>query len=143
MPEESTIKLVTDVLDSLIDAQRNYVMLLTEIRDKEGHNHEKIQEIRSYFTNGFRSKIDEALKLAKQNQADLQILHDTFALAVSDLTDAQEKQTDQMEEISKNMKGLVDTVKKPWWWIKNILIGLVALGPIFAGLLRLVQYLGG
>ena len=125
--ESNPLHLISDILDKLIDTQQANAEASTALKAAVRESNEILDDIRVHFTNGFRSEIKNHVT---------EELDDHFKKNF----DQQESVSKSLQEINTKLDKVVETLTRPWFWIKLVGTIVVSLGVIIAAVSQILQY---
>jgi len=127
---------VSEILEKVIDVQAHHAQTLTEVRALTASNRDKLIEIRGYFTNGMRTKID-----AIDSKLDQVI---PLLAQLVQAAEANEQAIEKaQEEITKKFEDTFGVIENVSWWLKRILLAITALSATAAAVITLLAKKAG
>jgi len=126
MPNDALV-IISDILDKMIDNQKSMTEASVSLKSTVQDTNEILDDIRVHFTNGFRLEIKDHItkELDEQFEKDFK---------------QQEDMSKSLQKIDLKLDILVDTLTKPWFWIKLVGTVVVSLGVIIAATSKILQY---
>lgn len=128
MNEHDALRIIGDVLETSIEAQTTTTAAMTEVKILAQNQQAELKEIKGYFHNGLRSNIRGLLE---NNTKQLQEI-ETMQTSLADAMLATNALNEKIDKIINNLK-------KPMWWLKHILLAVIAVGGMSYGLVRVVE----
>lgn len=143
--ESNALHLISDILDKLIDTQQNNAEASASLKSAVFESNKILYDIRAHFTNGFRSEIKKHItsEIEEFSQSIISDIRENSRVAIECSKANQTKQDralESIQDISLKMNTLMDTLNKPWFWIKLVGTVVVALGVIIGAVSKLLQY---
>ncbi len=157
MPTEhdnaNALHLISDILDKLIDTQQSTSEANIGLKSSVDDAVEVLENIRGHFTNGFRSELKGHIEQSANNSTvaikdHVDVNSAKITTMISDHRRDEwepmlKKSTEQLRDISSNLEKLINTLSKPWFWIKMIGTTIAALAVIIAAVAKLISSIGG
>ena len=127
--EANTIILISDILDKLITAHQASAEANMSLSESVNSMKNILIKVEAHFTNGFRSDIKNHIDITNKEM-------------VRVIESDKKHHIDIIENLKVNnlkIQELIDTLSKPWFWIKVVGATTAAIGSI-AGLLALLLH---
>ncbi len=122
MPQGDFTELYSEILEKMIDSQIKHTEALTslescsdEVINLVAENKESVQEIKAYFTNGFRAEIKR------------HVTKETDELKV------------KIDEMAIKVNKVHSMLTKPTFWIKLLTSIIIAIGAISAAIVAIMK----
>lgn len=126
--ETNALHLISDILDKLIDTQQESAEKAAELVQILRKNNQLLEDIKSYFSNGFKLEIKNHVSQEMEKETKLLINH-------------AEEAHKSTNELNKKMDKIVDTLTRPAFWVKLIGAIIVSLGAIIVAFSKLLHYI--
>lgn len=144
-PEDNSSKLISDVLEKMIDSQVANTHALTSLQGTMETVNDRLQNVEHFFTNGFRDDIKLLINASNLNREE-QIL---LIAALKKLEERQQTCPVYHEEFEKQLTNecdklgrKVESYKRFGFWFKVIAGFLASIGVIVASIVAVIKLLG-
>jgi hypothetical protein len=131
--ETNAFHLISDILDKLIETQQATADSNAALKESVSTMVETLKKMEGHFTNGFKSDIKSHIDISNRDL--LKPIEKNGEYLVSVIS--------HLREVSTKAQEAVDTLSKPWFWIKIVGATTAALGSIAAILALLLHKYGG
>ena len=125
--ESNALHIISDILDKLIDTQQNNAETSANLRAAVQESNVILDDIRTHFTNGFRSEIKTHISKEIKDHVDK-----------TEITS--QESSNALADINNKLDKVVDTLTKPWFWVKLIATTVVAIGLIAGAMIKLAEH---
>ena len=146
--DSGALHLISDILDKLIDTQQSNAESNTALKNIVVEAVREIAQMKSHFTNGFKSELKKYITDESEKQTEILIQsideqpHLQILQRITEI-EAQIKQID--ENVRKNYDNIISvaaTQKSLWHWVTHVGIVIVGVGTVIAALIKIIQLFG-
>ena len=128
--DTNAMHLVSDILNKLIEVQERTAETNAALRQSVEESNEILASIHSHFTNGFRSEIKKHMT-------------NEISQYKSEIATDEEALYEGVKSTNSKLDKLLETIQKPWFWIKFIGMTVAGLGAVIATIATVLAKLGG